>query len=84
MRAGCLTIICFHKGFFFFFFFFCDCAHGMWKLLGLGLDPGHSSGTGSLTCCAIRELFKWLYYTELASWELGPQAVLKAFLGEPG
>ena len=58
---------------------------GLWKFPGQGSNPGRSSdNAGSLTCCAIRELFKWLYYTELASWELGPQAVLKAFLGEPG
>ena len=36
-------------------FFFCH-THGLWKFLGQGLNPHHSSDTRSLTWCTTREL----------------------------
>ena len=51
MFCGCLTFLP-------FFFFFFGCAHRMWKFLGQGSNPHHSSDqsycsdcAGSLTCC---------------------------------
>ena len=47
---------------------FFGCARGMWKFLGHGLKPCHSSdpgccsdNAGSLTCCATRELLLLIY-----------------------
>ena len=63
--GGSLIIPCHWNTFFFFF----GCTHSIWKFPGQGLNPGLSrdpsccnANTGSLICCATRELLGMSFY----------------------
>ena len=59
---SCVSFLLHLSIFLLFFFFFFGCTHGMWKLLGQGLkprhssDPSHSENIRFFTCCTTMEL----------------------------